>query len=974
MSRFMATDFTENAEGSIFEECSIFKILPFKGKNNFVIHHGGHVSAVIKFSGKNSTQFDHHAFEAFLANWSEILSSIPPEICNISFTSERVRNRPKKVDVTHPLLANRKEYFDELSNNYAVFENVFYLTVLIKKPRTAANLFNGVKLKDLFSSREEMKKKLRTSDMEQINERAELLSEVLEKLVIRMDSIGLEPHLLSEEREYIDLFSRYYRPKSSELKPIVIDQKKEELRASLFQGVRCEHGDHGFDLDGYHYRLFVMDQVPMLDIYGGSIGAIVNMPYEYIYTVSCNTLSLYDTNKKIQQLVRYSSMRRSENDRSVNKDILKEKDHERFLREQDAWAESKAPGAYMGISFFAKISHDLIDSRRRSGATKEEVLRKIDDEIVSSFLSQFGLSTWSLERKTHWFVYNKAIPGLAGLHSTENKRSFVKATDVPYCVNFWDNKSSDEHTGFNHFLDECGNYVTFNPFSKNLDNPNGIITGGSGTGKSVLMSTILTQLEGAAIGRKKPQICIIDNSGDNGSYFKIGKLFNATIINFSGPERPYIQLFEINPNESIPTNNKISELKGWLTYHNSSIDESKIHQSILRFYSKLMEYNVSTMKKAAYAEVFEEVFGFKMPEGAREIFTLKPGTCKPYQKSMSLIMSLLDVILSANGTGGALKEYGNATVQSLVNDLYENKQDGFPMLYDLYKYIQSSFKESADTIDLINRVRNWTREGSNYFFDAETNINLNNDFIIVDMKGLESEPGLQTIYTLLFNEIFSRKMYYIKDRQKALIRDEVWKLLSNPLARSYIVEDVRTARKNGFTSWILTQNIIDLYNIDESAASALINNSSTIIMGRQQSMDDVRRIQSILAMPTEIVRRAFSDLDYLGRVNVRKGGRTQSLFSRYLFKVGGKYFILRNNLSEYEKEAFSTSPEDFAAYNYYMKVTGRFKDIGDYLEYMSQKRYKGDEGLAKYLWSVGFDEYARSVCENVVELVKNSQD
>ena len=172
------------------------------------------------------------------------------------------------------------------------------------------------------------------------------------------------------------------------------------------------------------------------------------------------------------------------------------------------------------------------------------------------------------------------------------------------------------------------------------------------------------------------------------------------------------------------------------------------------------------------------------------------------------------------------------------NSLYKKEEDkinikpifkdsvDMPILEDLYKILGKDKKTKKMQIKLIPFVK-----GSLNFFNNYTNIELNNKLIIADVYDLGEENLKYGMY--LFTDLFWDKIKINRNIKKAIYLDEVWRLIgvtSNKDVASFIYKIFKTIRKYGGSSIAITQDISDLFSLDDGTyGKSILNNSSNKI-------------------------------------------------------------------------------------------------------------------------------------------------
>ena len=157
-----------------------------------------------------------------------------------------------------------------------------------------------------------------------------------------------------------------------------------------------------------------------------------------------------------------------------------------------------------------------------------------------------------------------------------------------------------------------------------------------------------------------------------------------------------------------------------------------------------------------------------------------------------------------------------------INPIFKNSKD-MPILGDLYNVLNSDEKSKKMAIKLMPFV-----QGSLSYLNNHTNIELSNNLIVADIYEL-GEDNIQ--YGMcIFIDFFWDKIKKNRDSMKAIYMDEIWRLIgvtSNKEVASFIYKIFKTIRKYGGSSVAITQDISDLFSLDEGAfGKSILNNSS----------------------------------------------------------------------------------------------------------------------------------------------------
>ena len=169
--------------------------------------------------------------------------------------------------------------------------------------------------------------------------------------------------------------------------------------------------------------------------------------------------------------------------------------------------------------------------------------------------------------------------------------------------------------------------------------------------------------------------------------------------------------------------------------------------------------------------------------------------------------------------------------KSLYKEIKKNKKikkefkttKDMPILEDLYNVLGEDERTKKFKTKLIPFVK-----GSMKFFNNYTNIELNNDLIIADIYDLGEDNLKYGMY--LFTDIFWDKIKENRNEKKAIYLDEIWRLIgvtSNKEVASFIYKIFKTIRKYGGSSVAITQDISDIFSLDNGTyGKSILNNSS----------------------------------------------------------------------------------------------------------------------------------------------------
>ncbi len=203
-----------------------------------------------------------------------------------------------------------------------------------------------------------------------------------------------------------------------------------------------------------------------------------------------------------------------------------------------------------------------------------------------------------------------------------------------------------------------------------------------------------------------------------------------------------------------------------------------------------------------------------------------------------------------------------------------------PLLEDLYNVLGEDEKTKKFKTKLIPFVK-----GSMKFFNEYTNIELNNDLIIADIYDLGEENLKYGMY--LFTDIFWDKIKENRHEKKAIYLDEIWRLIgvtSNKEVAAFIYKIFKTIRKYGGSGVAITQDISDIFSLENGTyGRSILNNSS---------------IKTFFALEEENIKilSEFANLSEKEKVEIKSLKRGECLMF-----VGDDHILTKIESSELEK-------------------------------------------------------------------------
>ena len=212
-----------------------------------------------------------------------------------------------------------------------------------------------------------------------------------------------------------------------------------------------------------------------------------------------------------------------------------------------------------------------------------------------------------------------------------------------------------------------------------------------------------------------------------------------------------------------------------------------------------------------------------------------------------------------------------------------------PILEDLYNKLINDEKTKKLGIKLRPFVN-----GSLSYLNNHTNIVLDNKLIVADIYELGEDNIQFGVY--IFTEFFWDQIKKDRSKKKAIYMDEIWRLIgvtSNRDVASFIYKIFKTIRKYGGSGVAITQDVSDLFSLDNgNFGKSILNNSSIkCFFGLEE--------ESIMTLSE------FINISEREKIEIKSLKRGENLIF-----VGDNHILTKIEASKYEKELIEKREDD----------------------------------------------------------------
>ena len=203
-----------------------------------------------------------------------------------------------------------------------------------------------------------------------------------------------------------------------------------------------------------------------------------------------------------------------------------------------------------------------------------------------------------------------------------------------------------------------------------------------------------------------------------------------------------------------------------------------------------------------------------------------------------------------------IKTYNEFGITHDNNSLYADatcfppKLKKMPILGDLHKHLLDNPMPTRIAAIVSRFVT-----GSAQSFNRQTNVDLTNKYIVLDLSELKGKllpVGMMIALDYVWDNIKADRV-----KKKAIMIDEIWQLIgasSNKLAAEFCLEIFKVIRGYGGAAIAATQDLSDFFSLDDGKyGRAIINNSKNkIILNLEQ--DEAQYVKDVLKLTRTEVR------------------------------------------------------------------------------------------------------------------------
>lgn len=220
--------------------------------------------------------------------------------------------------------------------------------------------------------------------------------------------------------------------------------------------------------------------------------------------------------------------------------------------------------------------------------------------------------------------------------------------------------------------------------------------------------------------------------------------------------------------------------------------------------------------------------------------------------------------------------------KGITNDPLTHKATP-PVMLDLYNELNAM---PGSGPSLAARLRRFTEGTFSGIFSQQSNVELNNKFVVFNIRDLEDELrpiGMYIVLNYIWNRVKTDK------RKRILVVDEAWQLLQYQDSAMFMFSIAKRARKYFLGLTTISQDVEDF--LSTRLGRAIVNNSSLQLLLKQNP--------AAVDIVADTFKLTSEERNRLSQFPVGEG----------LFFAGMSHVILRILGSPMEEQLISTSPQ-----------------------------------------------------------------
>lgn len=211
-------------------------------------------------------------------------------------------------------------------------------------------------------------------------------------------------------------------------------------------------------------------------------------------------------------------------------------------------------------------------------------------------------------------------------------------------------------------------------------------------------------------------------------------------------------------------------------------------------------------------------------------------------KDLSEEMPMLKAIIAQMASREPMDDLNMAYIEEAIRNVYDDKGSD-TTVNDISEYLNA--QDDSRQRELATRLYPYAKYGAySKLFNGRSTLADQSDYIVYELEELKSKKDLQEVVLLALVYQIQQDILK-KDRQKLILIDEAWDMLTGGNTTNFIETAYRRYRKYGGSCVTITQSMNDFYGIP--AGVAIVENSDYFFLLRQrpESIEALRKSQRL---------------------------------------------------------------------------------------------------------------------------------
>ena len=245
-----------------------------------------------------------------------------------------------------------------------------------------------------------------------------------------------------------------------------------------------------------------------------------------------------------------------------------------------------------------------------------------------------------------------------------------------------------------------------------------------------------------------------------------------------------------------------------------------------------------------------------------------------------------------------IKTYGRFGItsrnKSLINPNGNGEYKPMPVLGDLHRELGETGEDGKRLYNLLARFVT----GSAKSFNQQTNVNLDNKFVVIDVSFLTEE--LLPIGMFIALDFVMDQAQADRTKRKIVAIDEMWKLMrGSKMSAEFVVEVFKVIRGYAGSAIGATQDLADV--LENESGAAIINNSKTKLL-LPMDKKEAEAVAKVIDLTSE-------EMKQLKRTETQSAAGKRKA-SKALMVANSNHIFINIKASKKEHDLITTSAED----------------------------------------------------------------